>query len=124
MTLLLGRCFGFVAILIFAPVMGLLGLMLKLAGAPRAMRAQIWLGDAQCVRTTRFVTPANAFGQFLRENYLDHLPALLDIAAGRVRLLVECKDRVGIRIAFAPAPRLDQAPRARPAQAGIVAPRE
>jgi hypothetical protein len=110
MTLLLGRAWGVVGVLIFAPVMGLLWLALKLSGASRILRQQMWRAGARQVRTRCFVTPANAMGQFLRDNHLDHLPALLDIAAGRLRLLVEYGDRAGLRITLAPELGLGQAP--------------
>jgi lipopolysaccharide/colanic/teichoic acid biosynthesis glycosyltransferase len=118
MTFLVGRSFGFVALLVCAPVMVFFALALKLSGAPGVLREQLWLAASRHVRTKRFVTPSNAFGDFLRENHLDHLPALLDLAAGRVRLLVECEDRLGIRIVLAPEAGLDRAPAAEP---GIVA---
>jgi lipopolysaccharide/colanic/teichoic acid biosynthesis glycosyltransferase len=118
MTFLVGRSFGFVAVLVFAPVMAFLALALKLSGARSILREQLWLAESRHVRTKRFVTPANAFGDFLRDNHLDHLPALLDVAAGRVRLLVNCEDRLGVRIALAPEAVLDRTPAA---EAGIAA---
>jgi lipopolysaccharide/colanic/teichoic acid biosynthesis glycosyltransferase len=115
MIFLVGRSFGFAAVVVFAPVMVFFALALKLSGTPKVLREQLWLAESRHVRTKRFVTPSNAFGDFLRENHLDHLPALLDVAAGRVRLLVECEDRFGIRIVLAPEPGLDGTPVVEPA---------
>ena len=109
MTLSLGRSSGLVAVLIFAPLMGLLGLALKLSGVPSVLRDEVWRTGPRHVRTRRFVTPANVLGRFLRENQLDYLPALLDVAGGRVRLLVEWTDRFGVRITLAPEPGFGQA---------------
>jgi hypothetical protein len=119
--MMLGRPFGLAAVLIFAPVMGLLALMLKLSGIKHVVRDQLWLTESRHVRTKRFVTPANGLGQFLRENHLDHLPALLDLAAGRVRLLVACEDRLEVRVALEAESHPDQLRRSETAPASIAA---
>jgi hypothetical protein len=118
-ALSLGRGFGIVAVLVFAPLMGLLWLALALAGIEHPVRAQ-WPTGSMHLRTRRFAVPPNAFGAFLRDNHLDYLPVLLDLAAGRIRLTIAGGDGIGLRIALAPG-HADAAPRPATAQAGIAA---
>jgi hypothetical protein len=120
MTLSLGRGFGLVALLVFAPLMGLLWLGLAVAGIAHPMREQTWRSGSGHLRARRFATPPNAFGAFMRDNHLDYLPALVDVAAGRIRLMVEYDDGAELQIAFAPG-HADTQPRHAAARAGIAA---
>jgi hypothetical protein len=120
MTLSLGRGFGLVAVLVFAPLMGLLWFALACAGVAHPLREEGWPVRSSHLRTRRFATPRNAFGAFVRDNHLDRLPVLLDAASGRVRLVIECTDGVDLRIALAPG-HADAAPRPATAQASIAA---
>jgi hypothetical protein len=100
MNLLLGRFFGFLAVIVLAPGILLLALALRCTVGPGILRKETSPEGPLPVGTRLFATPRNPFGDFLRATRLCYLPVLFDIAAGRVRLLMTYRPESGLSLAL------------------------
>jgi len=83
---------GLVLLLLFAPTILLSALLLLLTGHRRILRQKEWRGRGVPFETTAFETRDSAIGEFLSEMRIDDLPALFDVALGRVQLVLDWSD--------------------------------
>lgn len=100
MNLLLGRFFGFLAVIVLAPGILLVALALRCTTGPGVFREETSLEGPLPIGTRLFVTPRNPLGDFLRTTRLCYLPVLFDIAAGRVHLVMTYRPETGLRFAL------------------------
>src|SRR5690348_7888375 len=88
------RLAGLALLLVFGPSLALIYLLMwrgNIATLPIVMQTRLHRG--QTFRTRRFRASDTAIGRFLEASALCSLPALIDVAAGRARLVLETERR-------------------------------